>query len=324
MFLIKWFGQSSVPASKNSGAADKLRGGRGTRRRRSQPLSWEVLEARQLLAHATIAPAAVQHPASLVAGLAPAASRTAILDPTLETLFLEGVERQVVGITPSPGLVAPYLKRLEEGVPQVRVLQRLLDSTAARDATVTDAYELLLHRDPSAAEHRAMTTKLDRGADLRRLLISLASSREFYVSLGAGTRAGFLKALKADLLGPTHGSECPNCPGGTPGRPGHRTRSALARAIVFSKEFNNLWLRDLPAIDHGAPPWQPPGSSSGPGTRKLRRPGGMTRAAGHPARVGLGTRALRPEREAGRAPRTAEPDTIPHSGHARARPRACP
>ena len=128
MFLNSWYRQPSVPASNDSETTDKLRRGRRTRRRRSQPPSCEDLEPRQLMAHATVAAAAVKHPAALVAGLAPAASRKPALDPTVETLFLEGVERQVVGITPSPGLVAPYLGRLEAGVPQVRVLQRLLKS----------------------------------------------------------------------------------------------------------------------------------------------------------------------------------------------------
>jgi hypothetical protein len=273
MFLIKWFGQSSVPASKNSGAADKLRGGRGTRRRRSQPLSWDALEARQLLAHATIAPAAVKHPGALVADLAPAASRKPALDPTLETLFLEGVEREVVGITPSPGLVAPYLKMLEDGVPRVQVLERLLESPAARDATVAYAYELLLHRVPSAAERGAMETKLARGGDLRTLLVSLASSSEYYVSQGGGTEAGFLNALKADLLGPT--APMPDLPGKLR-RPDDRTRSALARAIVFSKEFDDQFLEVAAPRITGV-------SLATPGLivqarNALQRPGGMTRA----------------------------------------------
>ena len=186
MFLNKWFRQPSAPASKDSGAHDKLGRSRGVRRRRSQPPSWEALEARQLLAHATIALAAVKQPAALVAGPAPATSRAPALDPTLETLFLEGVEREVVGITPSPGLVAPYLKMLERGVPRARVLERLLKSPAARDATVTSAYELLLHRDPSAAARGAMATELGRGGDLRTLLVSLASSSERTTTAAAG------------------------------------------------------------------------------------------------------------------------------------------
>ncbi len=152
---------------------ERQRGGRQARARsRDAPQAIPAAllggpEARQLLTHTTIAPGVVQHPAALIAGLTPAASRTPALDPTLETFFLEGVEREIVGITPSPGLVAP-LKQLERGVPRVRVLERLLESPAARDATVTYAYELLLHRDPSAAENRAMATKLARGGDLRR------------------------------------------------------------------------------------------------------------------------------------------------------------
>ena len=273
MFLIKWFGQSSVPASRDSVAAHRPGRSRKTRRRRSRPLSWEALEARQLLAHTTIARGIVQHPAALIANRTPAASRNPALDPTLETLFLEGVEREVVGITPSPSLVAPYVKMLVHGVPQVRVLQRLLDSTAARDATVTDAYELLLHRDPSAAERGAMATKLARGGDLRTLLVSLASSSEYYVSQGGGTEAGFLNALKADLLGPT--APMPELPG-TAGRPGHRTRSALARAIVFSKEFNDQFLEVAAPRITGT-------SFATPGLivqarNALQRPGGMTRA----------------------------------------------
>jgi hypothetical protein len=273
MFLIKWLGQSSVPASKDSAAADRPGRNQGTRRRRFQPRYWEALEARQLLAHATTAPATVKHPAALVAGVAPVASRTPALDPTLETLFLEGVEREVVGITPSPGLVAPYLKQLERGVPRVRVLERLLESPAARDAMVTYAYELLLHRDPSAAERGAMAEKLARGDDLRTLMVSLASSREYYVSQGGGTEAGFLNALKADLLGPT--APMPELPGKLT-RPDDRTRSALARAIVFSKEFNDQFLEVAAPRITGA-------SLATPGLivrarDALRRPGGMTRA----------------------------------------------
>jgi hypothetical protein len=244
------------------------------RRRRRFPLtSWEALEARQLLAYATIDPANVKHAAALVAGLAPAMSRKAALDPTLETLFLEGVEREVVGITPSPGLVAPYLKMLEHGVPRVQVLERLLESPAARDATVAYAYELLLHRAPSAAQNGAMATKLDRGGDLRTLMVSLASSREYYISQGGGTEAGFLNALKTDLLGST--APMPELPGKL-GRPDHRTRSALARAIVFSKEFNDQFLEV-------AAPQLTGGSMPTPGLivrarDALRSPGGMTRA----------------------------------------------
>ena len=273
MFLVNWFGQSSVPASKDSAVSDKLGQGRGTRRRRSQPLSWDVLEARQLLTHATITPAVVKHPAALVAGLAHAASRKPALDPTLETLFLEGVEREVVGITPSPGLVAPYLKQLDRGVPRVRVLERLLESPAARDATITYAYELLLHREPSAAERGAMETKLARGGDLRTLLVSLASSSEYYVSQGGGTKAGFLNALKADLLAPT--APMPKLPGKLK-RPDDRTWSALVRALVYSKAFDDQFLSVAAQQITGA-------SMATPGLivrarDALRRPGGMTRA----------------------------------------------
>src|SRR5262245_27026891 len=62
MILNRWYRQPSVPASNGSGTIDRLRRGRGARRRRSQPPSCEVLEARQLLAHATIAPAIATHP----------------------------------------------------------------------------------------------------------------------------------------------------------------------------------------------------------------------------------------------------------------------
>ena len=244
------------------------------RTRRRFPLtSWESLEARQLLAHATIDPANVKHAAALVAGLAPAMSRKPALDPALETLFLQGVEREVVGITPSPGLVAPYLKMLEHGVPRVQVLERLLESPAARDATVAYAYELLLHRAPSAAENRAMATKLARGGDLRTLMVSLASSREYYVSQGGGTEAGFLNALKEDLLGAT--APMPDLPRKLR-RPDDRTRSALVRAIVFSKEFDHQFLEAAALQITGAS--MPSHGLIVQARNALQRPGGMTRA----------------------------------------------
>ena len=137
------------------------------------------------------------------------------------------MERQVVGITPSPALVAPYLKMLGSGVPRVRVLERLLKAPAARDETVTDAYERLLRRVPSAAEGRAMATKLDRGGDLRTLLVALASSGEYYVGAGGGTAADFRNALRADLLGPTTPMLKPT---GKPGRLGQHAVRARPRA----------------------------------------------------------------------------------------------
>jgi IPT/TIG domain/RTX calcium-binding nonapeptide repeat (4 copies) len=54
MFPIRCYRQFSVPSSKDSGATDELERGRGAHRGRSQPPPWEVLEARQLLAHPRI------------------------------------------------------------------------------------------------------------------------------------------------------------------------------------------------------------------------------------------------------------------------------
>ena len=272
MIFNRGYRQPSVPASNDTGTTDRLRRGRGTRRRRSQPPSCEDLEARLLLAHATIAPAAVKH-AALVAGLAPAASRKPALDPTVETLFLEGVERQVVGITPSPGLVAPYVEMLQNGVPRVRVLERLLKAPAARDETVTDAYEQLLNRDPTAAEGQAMATKLDRGGDLRTLLVALASSSEYYVGAGGGAAAGFRNALRADLLGQTTSMLKPT---GKPGRLGQQARSELARGLIFSKGFNDHFLKDEATQIAG--PSGPSRQLMARARNALQYRGGMTRA----------------------------------------------
>ena len=308
MFLNRCFRQPSVPASNDSGTTDRLRRGRGTRRRRSQPPSCEDLEARQLMAHATIAPAAVKHPAALVAGLAPAASRKPALDPTVETLFLEGVERQVVGITPSPALVAPYLKMLQNGVPRVRVLERLLKAPAARDETVTDAYEQLLSRDPTAAEGRAMATKLDRGGDLRTLLVALASSSEYYVGAGGGTAAGFRNALRADLLGQTTSMLKPT---GKPGRLGQQARSALARALVFSKRFNDQFLEDVATQIAGAS--RPSRELIAQARNALQYRGRNDAGAGHPACIGPRTRPT--------SPRARDRPSSPHrSRHQSPRP----
>ena len=236
------------------------------------------------MAHATIAPAAVAHRVALFAGLSPAVSRKSALDPAVETLFLEGVERQIVGITPSTALVAPYLKMLEKGVPRVRVLERLLKAPAARDETVTDAYERLLRRVPSGAEGRAMATKLDRGGDLRTLLVALASSSEYYVGAGGGTAADFRNALRADLLGPTTPMLKPT---GKPGRMGPLARSAIARALVFSKRFNDRFLETVATQIAGTS--EPSRALIAQARNALRGPGGMTRAlaillASHPAR----------------------------------------
>jgi hypothetical protein len=311
MFLINWSGESSVRTSKVTGTTDRLRRGRGTRRRRSQPPSCEALEPRQLLAHATVAPAAVKHPAALVAGLAHAASRKPALDPTVETLFLEGVERQVAGITPSPALVAPYLQMLQNGVPRVRVLQRLLKAPAARDETVTSAYELLMHREPTAAEGGAMATKLDRGGDLRTLLIALASSSEYYVGAGGGTAADFRNALRADLLGST----TPMLkPAGKPGRLGTPARSALARALVFSKKFNDQFLESVATQIAGAS--RPSRRLIAQARSALRGPGGMTRAlaillASDPARDFYARSEMQAQLAASRPPGPSLPISRP-------------
>jgi hypothetical protein len=273
MILNRWYRQPSVHASKDSGTIDRLRRGRGARRRRSQPPSCEVLEARQLLAHTTIAPAVVDHPAALVAGLAPATLRTPAVDPTLEESFLKGVDQQFLGIDPSPPHVAPYLKILEQGAPRIRVLSRLLESPAARDALVTSASTLLLQPNPTSTQRSSMAETLDRGGDLRTLLVSIASSREYYVSQGGGTGAGFRNALEADLLGATTpGSRLP----GQAQRLGQPARSALVHAMVFSAAFADGFLAaDAPLITGTATP--DPGLIA-QARLALRRPGGMTRA----------------------------------------------
>jgi hypothetical protein len=96
----------------------------------------------------------VEHPAALVAGLAPATPRPPAVNPTLEDSFLKGVDQQFLGIDPSPPHVAPYLKMLEQGVPRVRVLSRLLESPAAKDALVTSASTLLFQRSPTSTQRR--------------------------------------------------------------------------------------------------------------------------------------------------------------------------
>jgi hypothetical protein len=284
------------------------------RRRRCQPPSCEDLEPRQLLAHATIAPAAVTHSAALVAGLAPAASRKPALDTAVETLFLEGVERQVVGITPSTALVAPYLKMLQDGVPRVRVLERLLKAPAAQDETVTDAYARLLRRDPSSAEGRAMATKLDRGGDLRTLLVALASSSEYYVGAGGGNAVDFRNALRADLLGVTTPIHTPT---GKTESLGPRARATIARALVYSRSFNDRFLQAVATQIGGAS--EPGRALLAQARNALRGRGGMTRAlaillASHPARDHLATTERQLQLAASRPPRPSVPTAGPPPG----------
>ncbi len=234
MFLNKWFGQPSTSASNDSQTIDGLRRGRGTRRRKFQPRSWEVLEARQLLAHTTIAPGVAEHPAA-AAGLTPEASRTPTVDRALEESFLKGVDQQYLGIAASPRHIVPYLRMLEQGVPRVRVLSRLLESPAARFRAMV-AVRLRgfssMPASPTSRERGSLAEELDRGGDLRTLLVSIASSREYYVSTRGPAR--FRDALKADLLGLT--TPGPRLPGDAR-RPDRRARSSLAHALVFSRAF---------------------------------------------------------------------------------------
>src|SRR5262245_46007712 len=104
MFPTRWLRQASARASKDSGATDRLGRRRGGRRRGVQPPSCEVLEARQLLAHATIAPTNVQRPTALV---------------------------------------APALQGLDPSTLRIRALERLLQRLEARHARVTNILERL-------------------------------------------------------------------------------------------------------------------------------------------------------------------------------------
>lgn len=89
-FPTRWLRPPSVPASNDGGATEKLGRRRGAQRRGIRPPSCEALEARQLLAHTTIAPAAVPRPAALVApdprGLGPAVRQARALELLLERL----------------------------------------------------------------------------------------------------------------------------------------------------------------------------------------------------------------------------------------------
>ena len=58
--------------------------------------------------------------------------------------------------------------------PRARVLEGLLKSAPGRDATVNSAYQMLLHRAPTATESSARSARLARGGDLRTLLASIA------------------------------------------------------------------------------------------------------------------------------------------------------
>lgn len=288
----------SGPASKQSGPGEEVGRRPRVNRGRFRATSWEALEARELLAHGTITTAIARQPAASRVSLGSAASRTPPVDRALETRFLEGVHWQVVGITPSPGVIASYLTMLEKGVPRDRVLERLLESSAALGSTVTGAYRLLLHRDPRTSELEAMTTVLRRGGDPRALLVSIASSREYYNRRGGGTEASFLGALDADGLGPT------TRPGGT-GRMGLQARSSLVRALVFSEGFHDRWLEAVARSTTGA--YIATSDLIVRARNVLRRPGGMTRTlalmlASDSARVHL----ARGEVE-GNPPRTTAP-----------------
>jgi len=162
---------------------------------------------------------------------------------------------------------------LVDGTPRARVLESLLKSAPGRDATVNSAYQMLLRRAPTAAERSAWSARLSRGGDLRTLLASLASSREYYIARAGGSAAGFLAALDEDLLG----ASAPTAQ--RPARPGGidpQARSALARTVILSRRFNDHFLEvSAPSIAGQSSPSE---AVIGQVRNALRRPGGFTRA----------------------------------------------
>jgi hypothetical protein len=243
----------------------------GARRVRFRPVFWEVLEARQLLSSGTIAASLRGHAATVVQ-VSAAVSRSPAFDQALETDFLNGVYRQFLRTTPSPSLIAPYLGMLKRGIPRDQVLSRLLTSPPARAAMVRGAYESLLYRDPTAAEVAASGSMLAGEGDLRTVLVTLASSREYLIRRGGGTGAGLVNALTSDLLGTTTGSGSM----GTAPSTSPRARLALVRSLVSSRAFTDAWLEGAVRSITGS--YVASSDLVARSRNALRKPGGLTRA----------------------------------------------
>jgi FG-GAP-like repeat/Domain of unknown function (DUF4214) len=136
-----------------------------------------------------------------------------------------------------PAEVANWLSNVEAGVPLSGIARAISTSHEANAATVTDLYQRLLGRTPSAAEASAVAASgLDRGVRLPDFVHGLLLSQEFFDRAGRDAATYVRNVYSTVLERPAADSDVTFWIN-TAAQAGQDLRAFMSQAIVTSPEY---------------------------------------------------------------------------------------
>ncbi|HJT17270.1 MAG TPA: DUF4214 domain-containing protein [Thermoanaerobaculia bacterium] len=173
--------------------------------------------------------------AAAVTAKVPPPVRVAVCDPNH---FLSKVYQDLLGRPIDPAATNYWLTFMKNGASRAQVATEMMRSNEYKSIVARDAYNMYLHRAPSASDIAAFAGELP-----------ILSSNEYFTRRGGGMTQGFINALYQDVLGRAADPQAIALFSNV-------SRSAAAQQVLSSTEARQRAINALYSkyLHHAAPP----------------------------------------------------------------------